>query len=124
MFAGFKKRRAIRAYRNELGPHLEEKHGKRATYSPTEVKRGAENCGLSLESLCYAFAMHCTHADFDAHHAATGQRCDYDAMRREIADLEGKGDSGDGGTSDSDGGVSDGCNSGGDGGGDGGGGGD
>jgi hypothetical protein len=114
MFEGFKKRRAIRAYKKKLGPCLEKMFGWRATYKPEEVKRGAYESGLHLATLCYGFAMYCTREDFDAHHAATGQSCDYDAMRREIAELERSdnwdsdpsdgGDSGDAGSDWGDGG--------------------
>jgi len=42
---------------------------------------------------CFAYAMYCSQSTFDADHAARGESCNYDAMRREIADYQFMGDS-------------------------------
>ena len=83
MFQVIKRRLAIRSYRNKLGPYLEQQFGWRANYSPQQVRSGASSLGLNLASLCYAYAMYCTPGDFDNHHAATGEHCDYATMHAE-----------------------------------------
>jgi hypothetical protein len=83
MFQLIKRRLAIRSYRNKLGPYLEKQVGWRVNYSPQEVRAGASSLGLSLDSICYAYAMYCTPADFASHHAATGEHCDYATMHAE-----------------------------------------
>lgn len=95
MIRAIKKHLAIRSYRNKLGPWLEQHCGWHATYSPKQVRSGASSLGLAIDPLCYAYAMFCTHSDFDAHHTASGEACDYDAMRSEISAIEasGSGDS-------------------------------
>jgi hypothetical protein len=124
MIRAIKKRLAIRSYRKKLGPWLEQQYGWRANYSPAQVRSGASTLGLATDPLRYAFAMFCTRSDFDAHHAATGESCDYDAMQAEVSSIDSSGDMG-GGGGDSGGGWSESFgDSGGDsGGGDGGGGG-
>jgi hypothetical protein len=126
MIQAVKKRLAIRSYRKKLGPWLEQNYGWRATYSPKQVRSGASTLGLATDPLCYAYVMFCTRSDFDAHHAATGEACDYDAMHFEVSAIESSGSAashgGDSGGFDS---AGDSGDSGGDsGGGDGGGGGD
>jgi hypothetical protein len=88
MIQAIKTRLAIRSYRNKLGPYLEQQYGWRATYSTREVRAGANSLGLSSASLCFAYAMFCSRADFDAHHAVTGESCDYDAMKSQVAGIE------------------------------------
>ena len=83
MFQVIKRRLAIRSYRMKLGPYLEQQIGWRANYSPQQIRSGASSLGLSLASICYAYAMFCTPADFDNHHAATGEHCDYATMHAE-----------------------------------------
>jgi hypothetical protein len=48
----------------------------KATYSPSQVRLGG------------------TRSDFDAHHAATGESCNYDAMRADVSSIESSGDPG------------------------------
>src|SRR4030095_617662 len=66
-----------------LGPYLEQHFGWGVNYTPKEVRSGASALGLSLSDLCYAYAMFCTPGDFAAHHAETGEHCDYAAMHAE-----------------------------------------
>ena len=94
MINAIKKRLAIRSYRNKLGPWLEQNFGWRATYSPKQVRSGVSTLGLFPDPLCYAYAMFCTRSDFDAHHAATGEACDYDAMQSEVFAIESSSDGG------------------------------
>lgn len=109
MFKAIKKRLAIRSYRNKLGPCLQRRYRRHANYTPLQVRNCARSTGVSLDYLCFAYAMYCTRDDFNAHHAATGetcdgQACDYDAMRGEIGAGVPVSDSGHSFGSDSDGG--------------------
>jgi hypothetical protein len=81
MFRWLRKRRAIRAYRRELGPQLRARHGEKQHYSREEVIGGVRAGGFSEEFDCFALAMFCSESDFDAYHQAAGLVCDYGAMR-------------------------------------------
>jgi hypothetical protein len=85
MLQAFRKRRAIRSYRTQLGPYLEKHYGKQKHYTPAQVKAGAQQLGLATDPLCYGFAMYCDRADFVTYHQSIGQHCDYDAMQSELA---------------------------------------
>ncbi len=96
MIKAIKKRLAIRGYRTCLAACLEHNHGWRAKYSPKQVRDCALATNASLDYLCFAYAMHCTRDDFNAHHAATGETCDghacdYDAMHSEVSSSESSG---------------------------------
>jgi hypothetical protein len=84
ILASYRKRRALRSYRSTLGARLRGRYGTRQSYTPDEVRDTARWCGVSDVFLCYALAMYCERAAFDAYHAANGEACDYDAMRHEI----------------------------------------
>ena len=83
MIGIIRRRLAIRSYRKRLGPYLEQHIGWRANYSPQQVRSGASALGLPIADICYAYAMYCTPRDFDSHHAATGEHCDYATMLAE-----------------------------------------
>ncbi len=86
MLQALKKRRAIQSYRKKLGPYLVKGYGKSKNYTPAQVTAGAQNLGLDIMLLCYAMAMYTSRDDFNSYHHSTGQSCDYDTMRGEIAD--------------------------------------
>ncbi len=93
---------AIRSYRNKIGPWLQSRYGWHAKYTPLQVRTCALSTGVNLDYLCYAYAMYCARADFNAHHAATGETCDghacnYDAMLTEIRAGAPRSDSGEAG---------------------------
>ena len=83
MLRVIKRRFAIRDFRKKLGPYLERQFGWQAKYSPQQVRSGTSALHLSFADICYAYAMFCTQADFDSHHAASGEQCDYETMHAE-----------------------------------------
>lgn len=86
MLQALKKRSAIKSYRKKLGPYLVKNYGKQKHYTPAQVRKGAEAQGLDPIALCYGMAMYTSRDDFNSYHQSTGQNCDYDTMRGEIAD--------------------------------------
>lgn len=84
MWRYLRKRRALKAYRTKLFKHLRRTHGRKLYYTPDEVRSGVRDIRASDEFVCFALGMFTERALFDAHHAATGEICDYDAMRAEI----------------------------------------
>ena len=86
MLEGARKWIAIRRYVKGLGPELRKRYGRANQYTPAVVKRTVEERGYNQNCLCYALAIYCSRQDFDAYHRATGEACDYDAMRGEVAD--------------------------------------
>lgn len=85
MIKSIQKRLAIRSYAKQLGPALRKLYGRQKTYTPAQVKQTIGSCGLSADYACYAFAMYCHRDNFDQYHRDTGENCDFDAMRTEIA---------------------------------------
>jgi hypothetical protein len=81
MFRWLRKRRAIRAYRRELGPQLLRRFGSKRHYSREEVFGTVREGGFSEEFDCIALAIYCEQAEFVAYHQEAGLACDYDAMR-------------------------------------------
>lgn len=94
MFRAIKRHLAIRGYRKKLGPWLERYYGWRGNYSPKQVRSGVSTLGLAAGPICYAYAMFCTRSDFDAHHAAIGESCDYAAMHSEVSSYGSSSDAG------------------------------
>jgi hypothetical protein len=84
MWRFFKKRRALKKYRTTLFHHLRDTYGRKLYYTTEEVKASLRDVGASTIYDCYAFGMFTERDVFDAYHAATGEPCDYDAMRTEI----------------------------------------
>ena len=80
------KKEAVRQYLGKVGPDLRKKYGKRDSYSPEQVRRSVEDQGLGIDYLCFAYCMYCSPYDFDLIHAATGEVCDYVAMRSLVGD--------------------------------------
>ena len=80
------KKEAVRVYLGKVGPDLRRKHGKRSSYSPEQVRRSVESQGLGVDYMCFAYCMYCSPADFALVHAATGEVCDYLAMRSLVGD--------------------------------------
>lgn len=83
MFRWLRKRRAIRAYRTELGTSLRARHGRKAHYTPEEVKGQLRAGRMSDEFRCYALAMYCDWRTFDAYHHAEGVSRNYWGMHNE-----------------------------------------
>jgi hypothetical protein len=69
----------------DVGRELAAKFGRKPYYSRLEVKRVMRRLDLSTAWDCWAFSLFLSQADFDAHHAATGEVCDYAAMRHAMA---------------------------------------
>ena len=84
MWKFFKKRRALKAYRTTLFHHLRDTYGRKLYYTTEEVKTSLRDVGASTIFHCYALGMFTERDVFNAYHAATGEACDYDAMRTEI----------------------------------------
>ncbi len=83
--APFKKREYIA----DIGKILIQDYGKKQYYKPKEVKKAHKkspwNGGLDFS--CWAMSTYSSHSEFDRHHEATGEACDYREMKAEI--LEG-----------------------------------
>ncbi len=105
---------AIRSYRNGLRTMLRERYGAGPRYTPAQVLRTIDAGGFSANYACYAICMYCGREAFEAHHLATGERCDYESMAQELSEKLGSGGSSgsDGYESDSLDGTSDGTGSG------------
>ena len=77
-----------KAFVGAVGEELVRRHGKRKYYKPDEVRRAAVTRGYPVDWHCWAYCIFLTPGDFKALHDATGEACDYAAMKAEVlADL-------------------------------------
>jgi hypothetical protein len=77
---------ALRSYAKGLGADLKRRYGKQKHYTAAQVRRTAELRRYNIAYLCYALCIYCTPGEFAEYHRATGEACDYAAMRSEVAD--------------------------------------
>ena len=85
MLRAIRKWMALRSYRRKLAPKLVERYGRSRHYSVAQVRVTAEQLGLNMDFLCYAYAGFCEREAFDEHHAALGEVCDFVTMREEVS---------------------------------------
>lgn len=86
LWKGYRKRKALERYRHVLGPRLRGLHGAREHYTPREVVATARREQLPEDYLCYAIAMYCDRASFDAYHVERGEvGCSYERMWAELS---------------------------------------
>jgi hypothetical protein len=86
MLQSIRKWFAIRSYAKSLGPKLRERYGTEKKYTPAQVKRTIKEGSYNVDYMCYALCMYCDYPSFTEYHRSTGEPCDYNAMRSEIAD--------------------------------------
>ena len=77
-----------KAFIGAVGEELVRAHGKQKYYKPAQIRRAAELRGFAADVHCWAYVVFSTPSDFKALHDATGEACDYAAMKAEVlADL-------------------------------------
>ncbi len=84
-FERFRKRRAIKIYARRLPRLLAKDYGRSQSYTPAQVRKTIERHGLNATYSCYGIAMFSGREGFDQFHAESGEQCNYDEMRTEIA---------------------------------------
>jgi hypothetical protein len=89
MFRWIRQKLALRSYRGRLGKALVARYGREKRYTVNQVRATVEKLGLDADYICYAYAAYCERSDFDAHHAAIGESCDWAEMRDEMASSHG-----------------------------------
>jgi len=78
-----------------VGEYLIRHHGKRNFYSVQQVRDANQRNRIDIDVACWSHALFNTHADFDKLHAATGEACDYVAMKAEMLQSVATGDASD-----------------------------
>jgi hypothetical protein len=73
-----------RAFGKAVGNELIRRHGKRTNYMPKQIERAVERAGFPVDVSCWAMSLYSSRKNFDEHHAATGEVCDYAAMKSEM----------------------------------------
>lgn len=74
-----------RAFAQAVGNDLLKHHGKRKSYSPSQVRDACDRLGFAADWHCWAMALYCAPADFAAYHEAIGEVCDQASMKSEMA---------------------------------------
>jgi hypothetical protein len=74
----------LRAFGKAVGDDLIKHHGKHPYYSVKQIRRSVKRLDFPLDWDCWAYALYSSPADFEAQHAATGEVCDYAAMKSEM----------------------------------------
>ena len=67
-----------------VGADLNEQHGKQKFYSPKQIGQSLKRLDERVDIHCWAYCFFATPIDFDAHHEALGEACDYAAMKAEL----------------------------------------
>lgn len=67
-----------------VGDDLLRHYGKRNFYSVQQVRDANRRSKIDLNLACWSHALFNTHSDFDQLHAASGEACDYAAMKAEM----------------------------------------
>ncbi|HED35908.1 MAG TPA: hypothetical protein ENJ08_17065 [Gammaproteobacteria bacterium] len=86
LIKNFRKNRSIKSYIKKLPGLLAKDYGKSKTYTPGQVKKTIERHGLPVADARFGIAMFSDREAFDQYHQETGESCNYDDMRCEIAD--------------------------------------
>jgi hypothetical protein len=73
-----------RAFGQAVGNELLRRHGKRSSYMPKQIERAVERAGFPIDVSCWAMSLYSSRENFNEHHAATGEVCDYAAMKSEM----------------------------------------
>lgn len=68
----------------DVGQELVRRHGKKKYYKPDEIRGAAVSQGYPVDVHCWAMCCFATPDDFAAIHAATGEVCDYAAMKASL----------------------------------------
>lgn len=74
-----------KAYAKDVGQILVHKYGKQKFYTPRQVKQASSQSRYTVDWHCWAMCLYSSPADFNDYHAATGENCDYAAMKAEMA---------------------------------------
>jgi hypothetical protein len=85
LLENIRKRRAIQRYAQKLPRLLAKDYGRRTQYTPPQIKSTVDRYNMNAIYSCYAIAMFSNRDAFDQFHEASGEQCNYDAMRGEIA---------------------------------------
>ena len=73
-----------RAFGKAVGDELLRRHGKQRTYKRSQILRAVDALSFPADFSCWAMALYSSREDYDAHHAITGEVCDYAAMKGEM----------------------------------------
>jgi hypothetical protein len=77
-----------RKYIGDIGKILVRDYGKKKYYKPKQVKQAHQrSTWAQLDFSCWAMSTFSSHGDFDRHHEAIGEVCDYTEMKGKM--LEG-----------------------------------
>jgi len=80
------KNRAIKSYIRQLPVMLVKDYGVAKHYTAKQVVSSAQRASLNLDNIAYAIAIFASRESFDQYHAETDATCDYDALRKEVAE--------------------------------------
>ncbi len=69
-----------------VGRDLVNHYGKKKFYSTIEVKEANKRQGINVDFACWSHSVFNSHLDFDQHHSAMGETCDYIAMKTEAVE--------------------------------------
>ncbi len=75
-----------RAFGQAVGNELLRRHGKQRHYATERVRAVVDSLGFPADTACWAQALYASPADFEQLHRATGETCDYAAMKAEMFD--------------------------------------
>ena len=73
-----------KAYGKKVGEILVGRYGKKKFYSPEQVRKASAESRFDVDWHCWAMCLYSAPDDFQSYHEATGESCDYAAMKAEM----------------------------------------
>lgn len=67
-----------------VGEDLVRNYGQQKFYTVQQVKASNQRTGVHIDVACWSHAMFNSHSDFDDLHTASGEICDYTAMKEDM----------------------------------------
>lgn len=79
-----------KAFIGAVGEELVQRHGKQKYYKTEDIGRASLARGYPVDWACWAYCIFSSPGDFQRHHEALGEVCDYALMRSAVlTDLAG-----------------------------------
>jgi hypothetical protein len=72
-----------------VGRDLIKNHGKKRSYSISEVRTAAQRQSISIDWHCWAYALYTDRSTFEEYHRQIGENCGYETMHQSMIGVVG-----------------------------------
>ena len=74
----------MRDLEKQVGDRLFKKHGKKKSYTPSQIQEACRKSNTPIDWHCWAMCFYTDHESFDFYHESIGESCDYVGMKTEM----------------------------------------